>query len=103
MKSLKLNYSQICSYDHLYYATTRLRRPIVSPPKLFPIQLLLYKTTTCLTQPTTTFFVTQMKKNLSKTMTAKVYLAKKWEAMHKKINVSPIIFTLLLPYNAKFA
>ena len=31
------------------------------------------------------FFVTQMKKNLSKTTTAKVYPVKKWEAMHKKI------------------
>ena len=52
-----------------------------------------------LTQPTITFFVPQMKKNLSKTTTAKLYPTKKWEAMH---NVSMIIFTLLLPYNAKY-
>ena len=30
------------------------------------------------------FFLTQMKKNLSKTTTAKLYPAKKWEAMHEK-------------------
>ena len=30
------------------------------------------------------FFVPQMKKNLSKTTNAKLYPAKKWEAMHKK-------------------
>ena len=35
---------------------------MLSPPKQIPIQLLLYKMTTCLAQPATTFFVSQMKK-----------------------------------------
>ena len=56
----------------------------MSLPKPIPIQLLLYKMTTCLTRAVTTFFVMQMKKTLSKTTTAKLYPAKKWEAMHKK-------------------
>ena len=42
--------------------TTRLRRPVLSSPKPIPIQSLLYKTTTCLTRPATTFFVSKMKK-----------------------------------------
>ena len=35
---------------------------MLSPPHQIPEQLLLYKTTTCLTWPATTFFVSQMKK-----------------------------------------
>ena len=69
-------YSQICSNDHLYKTTTRLRRPMLSPPRQIPIQLLLYNTTTRLTRPMTTFFVSQMKKNLFKTTTTKLYPAK---------------------------
>ena len=88
--------SQTCLYDHLYKTTTRLRRSMLSPPMQISIQLLLYKTTTCLTHPAT-FFVPQTKKNLCKTTTVKLYQTKKWEA-----NVSPVILTLLLPYNAKF-
>ena len=64
--------------------TTSIRQPVLSPPKQIPIQSLLYKTTTCLTRPATTYFVPQMKKNLSKTATAKFYPAEKWVAMHKK-------------------
>ena len=49
--------------------------------KQIPLQSLLYKTTTCLKGPATTFFVTffvsQIKKNLSKTTTTKLYPAKK--------------------------
>ena len=63
------HHSQTCLYNHLYKITSCLRRPMLSPPKPIPIQLLLYKTTTCLTQSATTFFVPQMKKNLSKTTT----------------------------------
>ena len=37
--------------------TSCLRQPILSLPKPVPMQLLLYKTTTCLTGPATTFFV----------------------------------------------
>ena len=68
-----------CSNGHLYKATARLRRPMLSPPKQIPIQSLLYKTTTCLTRPATTFFVSQIKKNLFKITTTKLYPAKKWE------------------------
>ena len=66
-------YSQTCLYDYLYKTTTRLRRPMMSPPRPVPIEC-LYKTTTCLTRPATTFFVPQMKKNLFKTTTAKFSL-----------------------------
>ena len=54
-------YSQTSSNDHLCKTTTRLRRPMLSPPKQIPIQLLLYKTTTCLTRPATTFFESEIK------------------------------------------
>ena len=59
-------YSQTCLYDYLYKTTTRLRRPMMSPPRPIPIECLLYKTTTCLTRPATTFFVPQMKKTCLK-------------------------------------
>ena len=52
---------------------------MLSLPKKVPVHLLLYKTTTCLMQPRTTFFVPQMKKNLSKRTTKKIYLVQKWE------------------------
>ena len=54
---------------------------MLSLHKQIPIQLLLYKITTCLTQPVTNFLVSQMKKKkkLSKTITEKLYLTKKWE------------------------
>ena len=77
-------YSQTCSNDQLYKTTPSLRRPMLMPPKPIPIQSLLRKTTTCLMQPAATFSVPQMKKNLSKTTTAKLYPTKKIEAMHKK-------------------
>ena len=56
-------------------------------------------------QPATTFFVSQVKKNLSKTTATKLYPAKKWEIIMEtinKVNVFLIIFTLLLLYNAQF-
>ena len=77
------NYSQTCSNDHFCKTTTCLRWPVLSLPKPNLIQWLLYKTTTCLTQSATTFFVPQMKKSLSKAATAKLYLVEKWKAMHK--------------------
>ena len=67
----KFYYSKTCLYEHLYKTTTRLRRPVLSPPKPIPIQSFMCKTTTCLTRPATTFFVSQMKNNLCKTTTAK--------------------------------
>ena len=95
--------SQTCSNNHLYKMTTRLRQQIVSLSKQILIQSLLYKTTTCLTRPAATYFVLQMKKNLPKTATAKLYLAEKWEAMHKNKSLCikiMIMFTVLLRYNA---
>ena len=74
-------YSQTCSNDQLYKTTPSLRRPMLMPPKPIPIQSLLRKTTM---QPAATFSVPQMKKNLSKTTTGKLYPTKKIEAMHKK-------------------
>ena len=66
--------------------TTSIKRPMLSPPKPIPIQSLLYKTTTYLTLPATTFFVPQIKKkkNQSKTAIAQLYPAEKWEVMHKE-------------------
>ena len=95
--------SQTCSNNHLYKMTTCLRQQIVSLSKQILIQSLLYKTTTCLTRPAATYFVLQMKKNLPKTATAKLYLAEKWEAMHKNKSLCikiVIMFTVLLRYNA---
>ena len=57
---------------------------MLSLHRLILIQLLLYKTTTCLAGHVITFFVPQMKKNLPKTTTAKLYPLKKLEGMHKK-------------------
>ena len=78
----------------------------MSPPKPIPVQSILHKTTTCLTRPAATFFDSQMEKNLSKTVTAKLYPAEKWEVMHKEKRFSnygllynshaSIIFTFLL-------
>ena len=71
-----VNYSQTCSNDHLYKTTTRLRQPVLSQPKQIPVQLLLYKTTTCVTRPATTFFCLPNEKTLTAT---KLYPAKKWK------------------------
>ena len=76
--------------------TTCLGKLILSSPEPIPIQSLLYKTNTCLTQPATTFFCLPNEKNLSKTTTAKFYPAEKWEAMHK--NWTSLQFYLLYCY-----
>ena len=73
------HYSQTCSNEHLCKKTTHLRWTMLSPPKQIPIQSLLHKTTTCLTRPATTFFVSQVKKSLSKTTAKKRSPAKKCE------------------------
>ena len=92
------SYSQTCSNNHLYKTTTCLRRPMLSSPKQISIQSLLYKTTTCLTRPTTTFFVPQMKENLSKRSTTKLYPAKKWDTnkatMDKNKRLSDYIYSI---------
>ena len=61
---VKVTYRQTCLYDHLFKTTTHLRPPMLCSSKPIPIQLLLYKTTTCLTQPVTTFFCTPNEKKL---------------------------------------
>ena len=53
-------------YNHLYKTTTRLKRPMLSPPNPNLMQSLLHKTTTYLTQPPTTFIAPQMKKTCVK-------------------------------------
>ena len=60
-----LCYCQTCSNDHLYNTTTRLRRLMLNLAKQIPIQSLLYRTTTCLTRPATTFLISQTKKKTS--------------------------------------
>ena len=42
--------------------TPSIRRPALSLPKQITLQLLPYKTTTCLKQPATTIFAPQIKK-----------------------------------------
>ena len=63
---LNYYYSQTCSNDHLYKTNTRLRPSMLTLPKLIPIKSILHKTTTCLTQSATSFFVPQMKKTCLK-------------------------------------
>ena len=55
-------YCQTCLNDHPCKTTTRLRRPMLSPPKQIAVQSLLYKTTTCLTQTPTIFLTRKWKK-----------------------------------------
>ena len=85
-------YSQTCLYDHLYKTTTHLRWPMLSPPKPIPIQLLLYKMTTCLMRPTTTFFVPQMKKTCLKQPLQNVH--NNWTFIFKIGIVFPIILVV---------
>ena len=42
--------------------TTSVKQPMLNLPKQILIQLLLYKATTRLTQPATTFFASKMEK-----------------------------------------
>ena len=84
------------------FQSNLFKRP---PPKQILIQSLLNKTTTCLTRPATSFFVSQMKKNLPKTTTTKFYPAKKWERNIRQQclkNKRLSDYTLFLLYNAKF-
>ena len=69
-------YSQTCSNDHHYKTTICLRRPMLGLPKLISLQLFLYKATTCDQRP---LFLSPKCANLSKTVTTKLYPAKKWK------------------------
>ena len=66
---ITLEYSQTCSKDHLHQATTCLRLPTLSPPKPIAIQYNNHLPS---------------KKNLCKTITTKLYPAKKWETAIKQ-------------------
>ena len=78
---LKKLHSRTSLNNHPHITTTRLRWPVLCPPKEIPIQLLLYKMTISLTRPATTFFCLPSEKNLSKTIATKLYPAKKWETI----------------------
>ena len=99
-------YSQTCLNNHLHKTTTRLRQPVMSPPKQIPIQLLPYKTTTCLTQPATTFLFPKWKKPCLKWPLQNFIQRRNGKQSYRnnawKTNVSLILFTLLLLYNVKF-
>ena len=60
---------------------SHLRGPMLNLPKLIPTQLLHY---TAKRNQQPLFCPPNEKKNLSKTTTAKLYPATKWEAMPKK-------------------
>ena len=60
------NFLWMLLQSNLFKKTTRLRGPILVLPKQIPIQLLLYKTTTCLTRPATTFLSPKWKKTCLK-------------------------------------
>ena len=75
-EKISLSYPKLGIKVFMELWETHLRRPMLSPPQRIPVQLLLYKTTI---RPATTFFVSQMKKSLSKTTTKKLVPAKKWE------------------------
>ena len=80
--------------------TASVKRPMLNPSKQIPVQLLLSNATS------DHFFDYQMKDTLSQTTTTKLYPVKKCKKNirnnAKKIEVSLIIFTLLLICNAKF-
>ena len=59
-------YRQTCSNNHLHNMNTHLRWPVLSLPKPIPTESLLFKMTTCLMHPTTTFLSPKLKKNCLK-------------------------------------
>ena len=121
-------YSQTCSNNHPYKTTTCLRQPTLSPPKQIPIKFSHFKEAVYFLpfrstlEPPSGFehgtdglgiqhfkhqaIAPNEKKKLSKTTTLKFYPTKKWETNIRqqcmKINISLIIFALLLLYNTVF-
>ena len=73
--------------------TTSAKRPMLSPPKQIPVQSLRSSATS-----NNFFFDSQIKKNLSKTITTKLYPAKqcekKWGRMHKNKRLSDNIYSI---------
>ena len=53
-------------------------------PKQIPMQLLLYKTTTCLTRPATTFFDSQIKEKPVQNNNYKTLSSKGMQKKHKE-------------------
>ena len=100
--TFRLVYSQTCSSDQLFKMTTHLKVPMLSLTKQIPIQLLLYKTTTCLTQRRDHFFCLSNEKSLSKITPTKFSLPSKAignkhkVTMHKNKHLSD--YTLLYCY-----
>ena len=80
--------------------TTFAERPMLSPPKQIPIQLLISNVTS------NHFFDSQMKKTCLKQKTQNSIqqnnAKKNYKEQCKKINISLIMLTLLLTYDAKF-
>ena len=85
-------------------STNSVRGPMLSLPKWILVQSLLYKTTTCLTRPSTIFLSPKWKKAYLKqplTNFIQQRNARQTQGtMHK--NKRLFIFTLLLLFNAKF-
>ena len=77
------HYGQTCSNDHPCKMTTCRRWPMQSSPKQIPVQLLLCKMITSLTQPATTFIVSQMKKVCLK-QPVKALSSKEMQNKHKE-------------------
>ena len=94
------HYSQTCSNEHLS------KQLMLSPPKQIPIQSLLCKTTICLTRLATTFLTPKWKKICLKQQLQNFIQRRNAKKKHKeqciKMNVSLIIFTLLLVHNSKY-
>ena len=86
--------------------TNSIRRSMLSLLKQILIQSLLYKTITCLTQPASTFFVSQMKRTCLKQPLQNLNPTKKWktnirqQCIKSKL-LSSFQTTVLLVYNAK--
>lgn len=91
------------AFTHM--TATRRRPSTLFPPKPIPIKLFLCKTTNCLTRPATTFLYPKWKKNLLKTTTTNIYLAKKWKTVHIK-SMSPWLHlffcNFVMVYQARF-
>ena len=103
-EKISLSYPKLGIKVFMELWETHLRRPMLSPPQRIPVQLLLYKTTI---RPATTFFVSQMKKSLSKTTTLNTLSSKEMQDKHKEQCIKNkclylFIFHLLLLFNAKF-
>ena len=85
--------------------TTSVKRPMLNLPTQIPVQLLLYKTTTCLTRPATTFFWLENEKKACLKQQLQNFIqrrnAKKHIEQRIKNKLSDYIYSILL-HNPKF-